>query len=173
MEEFNETGQASDTVIYFTCTRESGSQFSGTIYITASGNSDARTIYTAALVGTGLHLSPNVESEGGVISMLTADAEAAVTKYNLQNGDLELSPVELSQYVFFTNSTKIVVTVKDDDDFESTIILRDISQDNAEIGRKDVGSKDRKVIFTNLTAARLYRIEYDGTENCTVVVSSK
>lgn len=173
MEEFNETGQASDTAIYFTCTRENGSQFSGTIYITASGSSDDRTIYTATLVGTGLHLSPNTETEGGVISMLTTDAEAAVTKYDLQNGDLELSPVDLSQYVFFTNSTEIVVTVKGDDDFEGTIILRDISQDNAEIGRQDVSSKDRKVIFTNLTAARLYRIEYDGGENCSVVVSPK
>ena len=173
MEESGETGQAADTAIYFTCTRESGSSFSGTIYITTSGSSDDRAVYTATLVGAGLHLSPNTDTEGGVISTLTTDAEPGVTEYDLQNGDLELFPIELSQYVFYTNSTEIVVTVKRDDDFGGTVILRDISQDNAEIGRKDVSSEDQEVTFTNLTASRLYRIEYDNVENCTVVVSQK
>ena len=173
IEESNETEQASDTAIYFTCTLENGSGFSGTIYITKGGSSDVRTVYTAALVGAGLHLSPNVETEGGVISMLTMDAGSGVTEYDLQNGDLELSPIELSQFVFFTNSTQIAATVKCDDDFEGTVILRDISQNNAEIGRKDVSSENWEAVFTNLTAARLYRIEYDGAENCTVIVSQK
>ena len=172
LKETDETGQAFGTAINFYCTRENGSQLSGTIYITAGGSSDDRTIYTATLVGAGLHLSPNVETEGGVIALLTTDAELGVTEYDLRDGEPELSPVELSQYVFFTNSTEMVVTVKGDDDFDGTIILRDISQNNAEIGRKDVSSKDRKVIFTNLTSARLYRIECDNMENCTVVVSS-
>ena len=174
LNEADEIEQASDTVIYFYCTRDNGSQFSGTIYITAGGNSNGRTVYTATLVGTGLHLSPNVETEGGVISLFTTDSEFAVIKHDMRDGKLELTPTELSQYVFYTNSEKIAVTVNCDGDFEGTVILRDISQNNTEIARKDVSKKDRKVVFTNLTSARLYRIEYDGVvENCTVVVSPK
>ena len=173
LNEADKIGQASDTVIYFYCTRENGSQFSGTIYITAGGNSSGRTIYTASLVGTGLHLSPNVETEGGVVSLLTTDSEFAVIKHDMRDGKLELTPTELSQYVFYTNSEKIAVMVKCDGDFEGTVILRDISQNNIEVGRKDVSKKDRKAVFTNLTSARMYRIEYEGVENCTVVVSPK
>ena len=173
LNEADEIWQAPDTVIYFYCTRENGSRFSGTIYITAGGSSNGRTVYTATLVGTGLHLSPNVETEGGVVSLLTTDAGFAVTEHDMQDGKIELSPRELSQYVFYTNSEKIAVTVKCDGDFEGTVILRDISQNNIEVGRKDVSKKDRKVVFTNLTSARLYRIEFDGVENCTVVVSPK
>ena len=173
MNEVDEIWQAPDTVIYFYCTRENGSQFSGTIYITAGGSSNGRTVYTATLVGKGLHLSPNVETEGGVISLLTTDSEFAIIKHDMRDGKLELTPTELLQYVFYTNSEKIAVTVKCDNDFEGTVILRDISQNNAEIMRKDVSRKDQKVVFTGLTSARLYRIEYDGAEDCTVVVSPK
>ena len=172
----DETGSiASDTAIHFICTREDGSQYTGTLYITAGGSSNGRTVYTATLVGAGLHLSPNTKTEGGVVSLLTADTEdySLASEYDLRNGNLELSSGQLPQYVFFTNSQKIAVTIKSDEDFEGTVILQDISQNNAEIASKEVNRKDGKVVFTGLTASRLYRIVYNGTENCTVTVGQK
>lgn len=46
-----------------------GKNYEGTLYFTASGGSDGRQIYTAALTGTGLTLSPNGMGEGGVIAL--------------------------------------------------------------------------------------------------------
>lgn len=167
---------ADDTVIFFTCARENGAQYTGTLYISAGArNSDGRTVYTATLVGAGLHLSPNTMTEGGVVTLLTADTEdyPIASKHDLRNGNLELSSEELPQFVFFTNSQKIAVTVKSDTDFEGTVILQDISQNNAEIASKVINSKDGKVVFTGLTASRLYRVICNGVENCTVIVGQK
>ena len=172
----DETGSiASDTAIHFICTREDGSQYTGTLYITAGGSSNGRTVYTATLVGAGLHLSPNTKTEGGVVSLLTADTEdySLALEYDLRNGNLELSSGQLPQYVFFTNSQKIAVTIKSDEDFEGTVILQDISQNNAEIASKDVNRKDGKVVFTGLTSSRLYRVICKGAENCTLTVGQK
>ena len=172
----DETGSiAGDSAIQFICTREDDSQYTGTLYISVGGSSSGRTVYTATLVGPGLHLSPNTKTEGGVVSLLIADTEdySLATEYDLRNGNLELSSEQLPQYVFFTNSTKIAVTVNGDADFEGTVILQDISQNNAEIASKDVNRKDGKVVFTGLTSSRLYRVICMGAENCTITVGQK
>ena len=172
----DETGSiAGDSAIQFICTGEDGSQYTGTLYISAGGRSNGRTVYTATLVGSGLHLSPNTKTEGGVVSLLIADTEdySLATEYDLRNGNLELSSEQLPQYVFFTNSTKIAVTVNGDADFEGTVILQDISQNNAEIASKEVNRKDKRVVFTGLTSSRLYRVICKGAENCTLTVGQK
>ncbi len=158
-----------DAVVSFECTISGGQHISGDIYIYAGGSSSGRTIYTAKLVGTGLHLSPNAEGGGGLISLRTEESETE--RHDLRDGDMELSVQRLSRYVFFTNSAKITVTVNGDEDAEGAIILRDISQGNAVIRQKSVGGGEREVTFTGLTSSRLYRLEFEGTGNCTFTVS--
>lgn len=50
----------------------------GTIYIESSGElKDGQTVYSASLVGTGLHLSQNTEWEGGIISLINGTSDAS------------------------------------------------------------------------------------------------
>ena len=51
--------------------------------------------------------------------------------------------------------------------------LIDVSQNNAEIAWHDVTIKEKSCDFTNLTSARIYRLENTGLEGCTVIISEK
>ncbi len=65
------------TSIHFTIQTEGTKSYSGTLYIESEsdgGVGENRT-YTATIVGTGLHLEPNAETGGGVISVLIPNAE--------------------------------------------------------------------------------------------------
>ncbi len=159
-------------VIRFTVHREDMTIASGTIYIESTGGSSSgRPVYKANLVGTGLHLSPNTEREGGVISFINTTEEIAVTEHDLTTGKLEISLDELDSYVFYTNSTQIKVTVKKDGDFSGSVQLLDISQANGLIGVHEIDNRDKKVTFTGLTSTRLYRIVCEGFEDATVIIS--
>ena len=260
-------------IIHFSVHQDDIAPYSGTIYIEGNSGSDGRRIYNATIVGTGLHLDPNSEKEGGVISVisttapsasntetqfevsfagntslgqkmeLTADypywsieventgtaallmelegevyrVEAGATevfgttekwspgtyavsfsgvganpmqgkatgvsssvplttsngitiRHDLTKGDLEVSVVDLASYVFYTNSEQISVTVKGGD-FDGQVNLLDVSQDNAHILQHKVNSRDDDCLFTGLTSARLYRVDCEGLDGCTVVIS--
>lgn len=66
---------------------------------------------------------------------------------------------------------KISVKVKSDQDFEGSFTLIDVSQNNAEIAWHDVTTKEKSCDFTNLTSARIYRLEASGLEGCTLIIS--
>lgn len=60
---------ASRPFLYLFYFQDDAMTYAGTIYLEATGNLNCdQPIYTASLVGTGLHLSPNLKAEGGVIS---------------------------------------------------------------------------------------------------------
>ena len=63
--------------------------------------------------------------------------------------------------------------VKCDQDFEGSFTLIDVSQNNAEIAWHDVTIKEKSCDFSNLTSARIYRLESTGLEGCTVIISEK
>lgn len=56
-------------VIHFTINQRNKTYHAGTIYITSEGNSMEGKIYTASLVGTGLHLQDS--EEGGIITFVS------------------------------------------------------------------------------------------------------
>ena len=61
--------RVSGTTISFSVKNGEEALCSGTLYIDGTGNaSDGRIIYTASIVGTGLHLSQNTEYGGAVVS---------------------------------------------------------------------------------------------------------
>ncbi len=62
------------------------------------------------------------------------------------------------------------MTVKGDD-FNGQVNLLDVSQDNAHILQHKVNARDDDCLFTGLTSARLYRVDCEGLDGCTVVIS--
>ena len=146
--------------------------YQGNIYLEGNSGSGGRRIYNASLIGAGMYLSPNTECEGAVITERNQEGNPEGIKlYDLTEGKLEIPIEELGNYAFNTNSTKISLKVKGDQDFEGSFTLIDVSQNNAEIAWKDVDIKDKSCDFTNLTSARIYRLEYAGLEGCTVIIS--
>ena len=66
----NENGAiVSDADIHFSVHKDDKTIYCGTIYISRDKEADGvHPLYTASIVGTGLHLAQNSESEGGIIS---------------------------------------------------------------------------------------------------------
>lgn len=121
--------------------------YQGNIYLEGNSGSNGRRIYNASLIGAGMYLAPNMENEGAVISARdTAGDAKQVQLYDLTEGKLEIPIEELGNYAFFTNSTKISVKVKNDQDFEGSFTLIDVSQNNAEIAWHDITMKKSPVI---------------------------
>ena len=157
-------------IIRFSVRQEDTPTYNGTIYIEGNSASDGRRIYTATIVGTGLHLSPNSKISGGVLSAIASSNVIRVVEHDLTTGDLEVPVKDLVNYVFYTNSKQISVTVKGND-FEGQVNLLDVSQNNAHILQAKVNTHNDDCLFTGLTSARLYRVDCEGLENCTVVIS--
>lgn len=157
-------------IIHFSVHQDDIAPYSGTIYIEGDSGSDGRRIYNATIVGTGLHLAPNSEKAGGVITAVADTNVVPVVKHDLTTGDLKIPVQDLSNYVFYTNSTHISVTVKGDN-FEGQVNLFDVSQDNAHILQHEVNTREEDCLFTGLTSARLYRVDCEGLDGCTVVIS--
>ena len=160
--------------ILFTVMNGETPVYQGNIYLDGRSGSGGRRIYNASLIGAGMYLAPNMENEGAVISARDPAGDAKqVQLYDLTEGKLEILTEELANYAFFTNSTKISVKVKNDQDFEGSFTLIDVSQNNAEIAWHDITMQEKSCDFTNLTSARIYRLEATGLEGCTVIISQK
>lgn len=157
-------------IIYFTVQQGETTPYAGTIYIEGNSGYDGRRIYNATIVGTGLHLDPNTEMEGGVISAIASPNVIRVVEHDLTTGDLEVPVEDLVSYVFYTNSEQISVTVKGGD-FDGQVNLLDVSQNNAHILQAKVNTREDDCLFTGLTSARLYRVDCEGLDGCTVVIS--
>ncbi len=157
-------------IIHFSVHQDDIAPYSGTIYIEGNSGSDGRRIYNATIVGTGLHLEPHGEISGGVISAIASPNVIRVVEHDLTTGDLEVSVEDLASYVFYTNSEQISVTVQGSD-FDGQVNLLDVSQDNAHILQHKVNTREDDCLFTGLTSARLYRVDCEGLDGCTVVIS--
>lgn len=157
-------------IIHFSVHQGDIAPYSGTIYIEGNSGSDGRRIYNATIVGTGLHLEPHSEISGGVVSAIASPNVIRVVEHALTTGDLEIAVEDLSSYVFYTNSKQISVTVKGSD-FDGQVNLLDVSQNNAHILQHHVNTREDDCLFTGLTSARLYRVDCEGLDDCTVVIS--
>ena len=157
-------------IIHFSVHQGDIAPYSGTIYIEGNSGSDGRRIYNATIVGTGLHLEPHSEISGGVVSAIASPNVIRVVEHDLTTGDLEIAVEDLSSYVFYTNSKQISVTVKGSD-FDGQVNLLDVSQNNAHILQHHVNTREDDCLFTGLTSARLYCVDCEGLDDCTVVIS--
>lgn len=160
--------------ILFTVMNGDTPVYQGNIYLEGNSGSGGRRIYNASLVGAGLYLAPNMENEGAVISERDPVGEVKqIQLYDLTQGNLEIPIEELSNYAFYTNSTKISVKVKSDQEFEGNFTLIDVSQNNAEIQYHEVNTEEKSCVFTGLISVRNYRVESTGLEGCTVIIGEK
>ena len=93
--------------------------------------------------------------------------------YNLTFADLETSAAEVGEYILYTNSERIKVSIQDDVNFDGEIILWNATdKDNpAEIGYSYVDSGSNTCIFTNLSSSQRYMVTCDGDEEMSVTVS--
>lgn len=91
--------------------------------------------------------------------------------YNLTSAVLESTAEEIGQYTFYTNSTKIEVTVKCDGEFHGTVMLWDTQYSDSFIQMSEVNEKADTCIFTAGSAARRYRITCDGLAGAAITVS--
>ena len=116
----NEDGTAvTSAKILFTVMNGDTPVYQGNIYLEGNSGSGGRRIYNASLVGAGMYLSPNMEYEGAVITERNQEGDSEGTQlYDLTKGKLEIPIEDLGNYAFNTNSTKISVKVKGDQDFE-------------------------------------------------------
>ena len=107
--------------------------------------------------------------EGEVQAVRTAAPGMSIaTPYDLKEGSLTCSVEELSNYVFFTNTTNLAVTIPGG---TGDLTLLDISQGSTEILYGHLDGKTSTCTFSNLTASRRYQLAWVGTADVTVTVS--
>lgn len=58
-------------------------------------------------------------------------------------------------------------------DFKGQVNLLDVSQDNAHILQHKVNTQEDNCLFTGLTSARIYRVDCEDLDGCTVIISGE
>lgn len=91
--------------------------------------------------------------------------------WNLTAAELETAAEEAGQYVLYTNYTQIRVTVQAEGAFQGTVRLWDAGDDGGLIQTAGVSDGQDACTFTNLSAARRYRITCEGLEGAPVIIS--
>lgn len=91
--------------------------------------------------------------------------------YNLTAAELDSSSEEIGQYVFYTNSTKIQVTVQGEGSLQGTVMLWSTEDQNDCIQVGTINDQTNTVTFTGCSAAKRYRITCDHLEGATIIVS--
>ena len=90
--------------------------------------------------------------------------------YNLTSAALECTADEIGQYVFYTNSTKIKVTVKGGD-LQGAVTLWDTQYPGSVIQIGEVSGERASCTFTRCSASRRYRVICEGLSGASVSVS--
>lgn len=91
--------------------------------------------------------------------------------YNLTAAALECPAEAVGQYVFYTNSTQIQVTVQGGGDYRGTVMLWSTEDSDNYIQIGEVNEQTSTVIFTGCSAARRYRLTCENLEEATITVS--
>ena len=91
--------------------------------------------------------------------------------YNLTAAELDSPAEEIGQYVFYTNSTQIQVTVQGAEDYRGAVMLWSTEDSNDYIQIGEVDDETSTVTFTGCSAARRYRITCENLEDTTITVS--
>lgn len=92
--------------------------------------------------------------------------EVEAGTYNLTSNDLEVAVADVGDYIFFTNNTKIEVSVDKDAAFSGEVLLWNADDPNnpVTIGYGKITSEKRSFTFSNLTSADRYMITCDGSD---------
>ena len=93
--------------------------------------------------------------------------------YDLTAEELETTAAEVGEYIFYTNTQHIQVTIPQNVDYESEIILWDATNrdDPTEIGYGHVDSGNKTCSFSSLSAHRRYKVTCDEEEKAALTIS--
>lgn len=99
--------------------------------------------------------------------------EVETGTYNLTSNDLEVAAADVDRYVFFTNNTKIEVSVDEDADFSGEVLLWNVNDPNnpVTILYGKISQEERACTFSGLSSANRYRITCDGNEALMLTIS--
>lgn len=91
--------------------------------------------------------------------------------YNLTSSNVETTAENIDQYVFYTNSTQIEVTVQGDGAFQGTVMLWDTEYNSDFIQSSEINERKNTCTFTCGSAARRYKITCDNLAGTTITIS--
>lgn len=99
--------------------------------------------------------------------------EVETGTYNLTSNDLEVAVADIDDYIFFTNNTKIEVSVDKDADYSGEILLWNADDPNnpVTIGYGKITSEKRTFTFSGLHSAHRYMITCDGNEDLMLTIT--
>lgn len=99
--------------------------------------------------------------------------EVETGTYNLTSNDLEVAVSDVENYIFFTNNTKIEVSVGKDADYSGEVLLWNADDPNKPVtilyGR--ITPEKRSFTFSHLSSAHRYMITCDGSENLILTIT--
>ena len=99
------------------------------------------------------------------------DVEEGV--YNLTSAVLETTAREVGEYILYTNSEQIKVSIQEDVNLDGELLLWNATDKNNPhvIGYGNVDSITNTCIFTNLSSSQRYKVTCDGDEEISITVS--
>lgn len=99
--------------------------------------------------------------------------EVETGTYNLTSNDLEVTVADIDDYIFFTNNTKIEVSIDKDADYSGEVLLwnADDPYNPVTIGYGKITSEKRSFTFSGLSSAHRYMITCDGTEDLMLTIT--
>ena len=89
--------------------------------------------------------------------------------WNLTGQPLEVPAENAGDFILYTNNKKIEVSVQGGSDIQGNITLWD--EDGSIPIQYAHGGANKDALFTNLTAARRYRVTCDGLDGVSIIIS--
>lgn len=93
--------------------------------------------------------------------------------FNLTSGELICSVDEIDEYILFTNSTQIVVSIQSDEAFSGTVMLWKADVKDDYIMVSNIMTEDSTCVFSNLSSANRYIVSIDGFSEGMVTVGGR
>lgn len=90
--------------------------------------------------------------------------------YNLTDNALETAAKDIAQYVFYTNSEEISVSVQRENNASGTVMLWNAAYDTDCIQRANIIDGGDSCTFTNLSASQRYKITCDGLDDAIITI---
>jgi len=99
--------------------------------------------------------------------------EVETGTYNLTSNDLAVTAADVDDYVFFTNNSKIEVSVGKEANFSGEVLLwnADDPNDPVTILYGKITLEERVCTFSGLSSGHRYRITCDGNENLMLTIT--
>lgn len=91
--------------------------------------------------------------------------------YNLTVNALETTAEDIEQYVFYTNTTEIGVSVQSKENASGSVMLWNVVDDTDWIQIVNIENNEASCTFTNLSASQRYKITCDGLDHSIITIN--